>query len=298
MSGVLAWFLLGFLALVSMALASMGALVVGASAASAASGPCAAPVIGQARVVVVVDDGEGGADHAVATCVVVPRGSKGSLVLAARAARLGTAAPSHAGSGLLCTIDSFPASQCADTGSGSYWANFSGTDGVWNYSSYNPFIRRVCDGDVEGWRYVVQGTGAAGDPQPRLDPASVRPADAWGCDEPSAAPASGGGAGAPGSIDAAAASGSSADASPTADGSPSGSIDPAIGVAGGQGRTGSSGASANDGVDGVDGVDATVLATHAAGGSSGGTALLGAGIVVAIIVVLGAAALVRSRRRA
>lgn len=244
----------------------------------------------------VVDDGEGGADHAAATCVLVPRGAKGAQVLAARAAQLGTAAPSHAGSGLLCTIDSFPASQCADTGSGSYWANFSGTDGSWNYSNYNPFIRRVCDGDVEGWRYVVRGSGAAGDAQPRLDAAAVRPSDAWGCTEPSPAPAVNGGAGEPGSTTGAAVA-VTADPVATAEGAAEHAADPAATEAAGAGSAPAD-TSRSAGAAPIAASDDAAPATGGTTNSAGSTSWLGAGLAVVVIVALGAVALFRSRRRA
>jgi len=280
-------------------------LILAARPATAAS-PCGAPVPGQARVVVVIDDGEGGADHAVATCVVVPKGTTGSQLLARRAALVGAAAPTHAGSGLLCTIDSFPVSQCAETASGSYWANYAGVDGSWNYSSYNPFIRRVCDGDVEGWRYVVGGSGAAGDAQPRLDPATVRPVDAWGCSEPPLDPGAGGaqsasdpttdgiaGSGAEGTDSA------SADTGPTNTGrsalaDPNSSPEVASSGAADDTATGRSGSAAGAAVTAAD----VAGSATAAPSSAGTTSSWGAGFAVSLIVVLGAAALLRSRRRA
>jgi len=277
---------------------SLGLSVITAAGASASSGPCPAPILGQARVVVVVDDGEGGPDHAVVTCVIVPRGAKGSQVLAARAAQLGTSAPGHAGSGLLCTIDSFPASQCAETGSGSYWANFSGTAGIWNYSTYNPFIRRVCDGDVEGWRYVVRGSGAAGDAQPRLDAATVRPADAWGCGEPTSAPTVAGGAGDPGNTAGSAASGSAVDPSDPADGSNPSATDP---VSAEPTASDSSAAGVTSGASDAVQPDASgdaVLASDSRANSAGTASWWGAGLAAVIILVLGGAAVFRSRRRA
>ncbi|CAB4323546.1 MAG: hypothetical protein F2520_06370 [Actinobacteria bacterium] len=275
---------------------ALGLAVAAAPAASAASDLCGPPVIGQARVVVVVDNGEGGAERALATCVMVPQGAKGAQVLAARAARLGTAAPSHAGSGLLCTIDSFPASQCAETGSGSYWANYSGTGGSWNYSSYNPFIRRVCDGDVEGWRYVVRGSGAAGDAQPRLDAAAVRPSDAWGCTEPTPSPAGSGAAGEPGSTTGAAVA-VTADPVATVEGSAEHAADPAATEAAGAGSA-PAGTTRSAGDARIATSADAAPATGGATNSAGTTSWLGAGLAIVVIVTLGAAALLRSRRRA
>jgi len=141
--------------------------VVRASEASAAVG-CDGPVTeGNARVTVVVDPGEVGAPSSM--CLVVPAGTTGSQVLARRAAELGVAPPRYAGSGLLCALDAHPATGCGDrNGTGfRYWAYFNGTSGSWVYGSYNPFIRRVSDGDVEGWRFV-DGAGNGTDPPPRM----------------------------------------------------------------------------------------------------------------------------------
>lgn len=140
---------------------------VRAPAAAAAVG-CDGPVtVGNARVTVVVDPGEIGAPSSM--CLVVPAGTTGSQVLARRAVELGLAPPRYAGSGLLCALDAHPASGCGDrNGTGfRYWAYFNGTSGSWVYGSYNPFIRRVSDGDVEGWRFV-DGAGNGTDPPPRM----------------------------------------------------------------------------------------------------------------------------------
>jgi hypothetical protein len=143
-----------------------------APAPAAAATLCGGPVSdGQVRVVVVVDDG--GAQGARATCLVVPRGTTGSQLLAERAAALGVSRPRYADSGLLCAIDGFPASGCGEATAGGYryWAYFSGTSGSWLYGGGNPFIRRIADGDIEGWRFV-EGTGTGADPPPRLAPSS------------------------------------------------------------------------------------------------------------------------------
>ncbi len=86
---------------------------------------------------------------------------------------LGWRAPRYADSGLLCGIDGAPASGCGErTADGyRYWAYFSGTSGSWVYGSGNPFIRRLADGDIEGWRFV-DGTGTGQDPPPRITPSA------------------------------------------------------------------------------------------------------------------------------
>ncbi len=256
--------------------------------ASASVTSCAAATAGLARVVVVVDRGEG--DVSV-VCVVVPRGSTGSQVLAARAAQLGAAVPSHAGSGLLCTIDSFPSSGCAETASGSYWANFSGTTGEWAYSNYNPFIRRVCDGDVEGWRYVVHGSGSAVDALPRINADSVAVANAWGCNEPEDSRSAGTGS------DAASSSAVGADTDttilPTQVVPESENVD-GSGVVGTDGRP-SADAGAN--VDGAYAGNAVVVPTGTVPPSqSASTSWIGVLSAGVLITALGTAAFVRSRR--
>ncbi len=136
-----------------------------AAAADSCSGPLTA---GQRRVVVVVDPGAG---SPAATCVVVASGTTGAQVLARRASQLGRPTPRYDGSGLLCAIDGYPATGCGDRTAGGYryWAYFTGTSGSWLYGNYNPFIRRVADGDIEGWHFIDGGGNGADDP-PRLAP--------------------------------------------------------------------------------------------------------------------------------
>lgn len=147
-------------------------VIVGAAPASAST--CDGPIgDGEIRVSIVVDSDSTGMST---DCLVVPSGTTGSQLLARRAAALGRSAPRYAQSGLLCAIDGFPASGCGDRSSGgfAYWAYFNGTSGSWVYGTYNPFIRRLSDGDVEGWRFVGSG-GDAGDPPPRTSPPRLGP---------------------------------------------------------------------------------------------------------------------------
>jgi hypothetical protein len=228
--------------------------------------------------------------------VVVPHGTNGSRLLAARAAQLGAAVPAHAGSGLLCTIDSYPSTGCVETAGGSYWANFSGTGGDWAYSNYNPFLRRVCDGDVEGWRYVEHGTGAAGDAAPRVPAGSVTIGDAWGCDEPTDAATVG-----------VASDASSSTPSPGA----MGASDPTVasdatqivgeGTTDGAGPAGQAGRSTGgvvpaDGASSMDDVPAPIGGVVPS--QSASTSWIGLLAVVLVIAGLGVAAALRSRRTA
>jgi len=272
-----------------------GLTLFGASPVSAAT-PCGAAVSGSARVVVVVDNG---VDAVSVECVVVPRGTNGSQVLRQRATQLGAALPSHAGSGLLCTIDSFPSSGCSETSRGSYWANFSGGGPSWSYSSYNPFIRRVCDGDVEGWRYVVSGTGAVGDAAPRISPDAVRPLDARGCDE-QATPPPGVSPGVSGGTESSAAvpGDSSTDVAPQSDASTSSDVtETRAGDPAGVSAAGPSGGSSSGGNE-VRQTGAAAASPQPPASQSASTSWIGLLAALALIGVLGAAALLRSRRAA
>lgn len=255
---------------------------------SAFADSCGGPVpSGSVRVVMVVDAGETSAG-ASSVCLVVPSGTTGSQLLARRAAELGMASPRYAGSGLLCSIDAFPATGCGDRTSGgfAYWAYFSGTSGAWNYGSYNPFIRRMADGDIEGWRYV-SGTGGAQDPPPRIAPSRslfpplaidsgpVPPASESGS-VPTLAPRPGvsGGAFLP------------ADASGgTTDGGEAAVIDGAQSVAG-----------ASDSIASSLVTDDVAIAATSSGGSGAGP-WLGVGTALVLAVMLGLGAFVRTRSR-
>lgn len=156
-------------AVVALVLIAVGVIVGSPSLADAAN--CSAPLgAGEIRVVLVVDATDiGGASSA--TCLVVPAGTTGSQLLARRGAELGTGSPRYGSSGLLCAIDGLPGSGCGDrnTSGFAYWAYFNGSSGSWVYGNYNPFARRLADGDIEGWRYV-SGVGNGQDPPPRIGP--------------------------------------------------------------------------------------------------------------------------------
>jgi hypothetical protein len=187
-------------AVVLAALVSLAGLFITAGTAQASS--CGGPLAdGEIRVVVVVDPGDSGSGGPGATCMVVPVGTTGSQVLARRAGELGMSTPRYGGSGLLCAIDGYPETGCGDHNAGgfSYWAYFNGTSGSWSYGSYNPFIRRMSDGDIEGWRFV-DGTGTGQDPPPRISPSRAlfpalapAPVPAPAAGVPGAASSTGGG---------------------------------------------------------------------------------------------------------
>ena len=277
----------GIAVVLAVGLVGLGS-VAGMSRALAES--CGDPVpSGSVRVVMVVDPGETSAGPS-SVCLVVPSGTTGSQLLARRAAELGMSPsryPRYAGSGLLCAIDGFPATGCGDRTSGgfAYWAYFNGTSGAWNYGSYNPFIRRMADGDIEGWRYV-SGTGGAQDPPPRIAPSrSLFPPLAI----------------APVSVPPAGDSGSAPGPGPGASGGAAVPGDPAAGTAD-QGET----AAVADGVPGVAGAsdaivtdlvtdDVAIVATSS--GGSGAGPWLGVGVALMLAVMLGLGAFVRTRSR-
>lgn len=271
---------------------------------------------GQIRVVIVVDPGPGGPGGPAATCLVVARGTTGAQLLAERSGALGVPRPRYADSGLLCGIDGHPATGCGErTASGyRYWAYFSGTSGSWVYGSGNPFIRRMADGDVEGWRFV-DGAGTGQDPPPRLGPSGLFPPLApppptvlapvpGPLPVPGAAPAPpaagtpvpGADAGSPGVSTPVSAAGGGGSLSGD---SPPGAPATADGVNGGigPGRYGStaSGTDTGDSTDADPG--STELAVDVAASSSSPAGPIGAVVAGLVIAALVVATLLRSRTR-
>ncbi len=159
---------------------ALAALTVAAvllpSAPAGAAELCApsAPA-GHVRIAVIVDYGTepGAPGSASVRCLTVPDGTTGGQLLKQRAELLGTALPSYATSGLLCTLDGFPRNDECGAASGDefrYWSYWSGTSGSWVYGQGNPFTRRLRDGDIEGWRFVSAAESAA--PPPRVAPST------------------------------------------------------------------------------------------------------------------------------
>lgn len=260
-------------------------VLVGPADRAEASGCTASVPDGHIRVVVVVDLGDGGGPSA--TCLVVPAGTTGSQALARRAAELGRDLPRYAGSGLLCAIDDLPAPPaCGDRSAGGfrYWAYFNGTSGSWIYGTYNPFIRRLSDGDVEGWRYV-DGAGNGSDPPPRMAPSpSLFPPLAPPAPpvlEPSAPTAGTGGSGGGGS-----GGGGTAGAAVVGGGAEASGIES------------STPAMTQPGDGPVELAIATVGSRSeiADGAGTAGTAWVPVAVVVALIAAFGAGAVVRGRR--
>ncbi|MCB1029353.1 MAG: hypothetical protein KDB24_16500, partial [Microthrixaceae bacterium] len=138
-------------------------------AGAAPAAPCRA---GDTRVSVVVDYGTvSGNSSPSATCITITQTMNGAQFLAARAQALGTPAPTYGPSGLLCSIDGYPASGCGERSGGNYlyWSYWNGSSGRWVYSNQGPASRRMTANSVEGWRFV-RGGGGASDPAPRVAP--------------------------------------------------------------------------------------------------------------------------------
>lgn len=159
----------------------VGASVAAPSPADAAERCAATAPAGSVRVVVVIDYGveDGAPSPASVECLTVAAGTSGGELLAARSALLGAAKLRFAGSGLLCAIDGYPAAPECGQASGDeyrYWSYWSGTGGAWVYGAGNPFVRRVQDGDIEGWRFSSAAESEAPAPRPAPDPAELFPA--------------------------------------------------------------------------------------------------------------------------
>ena len=118
------------------------AIAAPGAAASTACTRSDAP--GTITVALVVDRGSLGGGVRV-DCVDVPKGARGTDVLAARAATLGVDAPRYDNSGLLCAIDGVPAAPAcgAPTGSGgyAYWSYWLGSPSGWTYAPMGPASR-------------------------------------------------------------------------------------------------------------------------------------------------------------
>jgi hypothetical protein len=296
-------------------------VAVGGAEPVAAASSCSSPVgPGQIRVVVVVDPGDGGPSGPTSTCLVVAadgRANMGSNVLAQRAQLLGRASPRYAGSGLLCAIDSYPGQGCP-TGSGGaydYWAYFNGAGGSWSYGSDNPFVRRLGDGEIMGWRYN-KGTPDGQAPAPRIAPSSglfppvVTPPPAATAPPTGSSGSTPAGSVAPdGSV--APTPGAAGSSTSDGDGSEQGPADPSAAdpsaadgaeadVGQGAATDGESDGAADEGAatDAEGTVELAADPASADGSGSDAGRWLGVAIVVAAIGALGTGAAVRSRTRA
>jgi hypothetical protein len=100
------------------------------------------------------------------SCQTLSAGETGADLLVAAGHTL-----SWGRTGLLCSIDGYPASGCGTaTGGGfQYWSYWHGGS-TWTYATGGPAAYRLAAGGVEGWRFV-QGSDASSEPPPR-SPAS------------------------------------------------------------------------------------------------------------------------------
>jgi len=288
----------------------LGVGVVTAPAAAAATS-CAGPLAdGQIRVVLVVDPGEGGPRGPQATCLVVKAGTSGSAILAQRASELGLPSPRYAPSGLLCGLDGYPATGCPVNTSGTYayWAYFNASGGSWAFGHDNPFVRRMGDGEIMGWRYTGGSVDGAA-PTPRIAPSSsLFPPLA-----PTASPAPSGGAGggAP-SVPGGGGSGGGGGAAAPADGPGipdlSGLTTTTVPTEDAEVSTTESSAPASseqaggdvpagDGTADEAPEELAVAPVGSTGGDGGATRWLGPVLVIAVAGALGIGAVARTRRR-
>lgn len=297
-------------------------IVSGASPARAATGCGGETPDGMVRVGIVVDFGTrpGAPAGPSVECLVLNGGSTGGDLLRERSSLLGTPRPRYAASGLLCGIDGNPSSGCGETTGGGYlyWSSWSGSGGDWVYTSGNPFTRRLSDGDIVGWRFVL-GAGGPQDPPPRAAPDANRifPSSPSPSSPPTAPPAGGGGGG-PGGVDGSggARSGDTG-AAVVVPRHPNDSPGPGAGDDSGAGAGGSDPATTVGSVEAADGGTDPSAAPTPIGGpgtpaspgaeelaaqsdpstsTSGADALPGLIVGVVIVAGLGSAALVRYRR--
>jgi hypothetical protein len=151
--------------------AFLAALMPAGPAAAGGLAHLAAATTTDLYVAVVVDfGGLGGAPKPFATCVHVAQGSTDADALAAA---VGSGNIGYAPSGLLCTIDGYPANGIANCNATSgtdfyYWSYWGGTSSSWSYSSRGPASTLVTPGDVEGWRYQNPGPSNGSAPPPSL----------------------------------------------------------------------------------------------------------------------------------
>lgn len=276
-------------------------------------GTMCASAAGSLSIAVVIDTGDLGGGSPTTTCVSVSDGATGTDALIARSRKLGTAAPRFSAAGFLCGVDGQPSSGCGD-GAGStvaYWSYWwaSVDTPTWRYATRGSDARKLKDGMIEGWRYVVGTSSQGSNLAPRLDPsaascASASPTPATPA-APSAAPAPTP-QGSPGGV---AVSPATASVEPTADTDPiplstaadetsTTVVDPAAPT------TTVAGSTTTSKIGGEDGVSSTSQesesADGAAGGgddSAGGDSVAGPVAAGAVVLASVGLAVVQSRRR-
>ncbi len=126
-------------------------------------------------VAVVVDFGSGSSMSSVSKCVPVASNAHDSDALAAA---VGAGNVAYNNSGLLCSIDNYPANgvqncgQSIGSGNFDYWSYWHGSSGSWVYANDGPAEHSVASqaNDVEGWRFQVDQPDNSSDPPPGVAP--------------------------------------------------------------------------------------------------------------------------------
>ena len=159
-----------------------GGLLLGAAgAALAPAGPdalvpfkiAAAAAVDNVYVAVIVDFG-GSGQSSISKCVPVPSGSTDADALATA---VGESNVAYSSSGLLCSIDGYPAdgvqncNRSAGSGSFYFWSYWHGATGSWSYANDGPAEHGAADGDVQGWRFQNPGPASPSATPPDIAPA-------------------------------------------------------------------------------------------------------------------------------
>ena len=126
-------------------------------------------------VAVIVDFGSGSSMSSVSKCVPVASNAHDSDALAAA---VGAGNVAYSNSGLLCSIDNYPANgvqncgQSVGSGDFDYWSYWHGSSGSWVYANDGPAEHSVASpgNDVEGWRFQVNQPDNSSDPPPGAAP--------------------------------------------------------------------------------------------------------------------------------
>lgn len=126
-------------------------------------------------VAVVVDFGSGSSMSSVSKCVPVASNAHDSDALASA---VGSDNVAYSSSGLLCSIDNYPANgvqncgQSVGSGDFDYWSYWHGSTGSWVYADDGPAEQSVSSpgDDVEGLRFQTDEPDNSSDPPPSVGP--------------------------------------------------------------------------------------------------------------------------------
>jgi hypothetical protein len=157
-------------------LLTWGLLLGAAAAALAPAGPdalvpfkiLAASAADDVFVAVIIDFGNGSNISSISKCVPVASGSTDADALAAA---VGESNVAYSSSGLVCSIDGYPADgvQSCNASAGSnyyFWSYWHGATGSWAYANDGPAEHPAADGDVEGWHFLNPGPANPSAPPP------------------------------------------------------------------------------------------------------------------------------------